>query len=86
MKWQKPARADAPALAGSRVSLELEIERLADLDLDGLRVAWRNVFAKIAPAHLPKHLLIRIIAYRLQANASGDVDRKVRQMLGRLLE
>ena len=86
MKWQKPARPDAPASGGSRGDLSLEIERLADLDLDGLRIAWRNVFAKMAPAHLPKHLLIRIIAYRLQANASGDVDRKVRQMLNRLLE
>jgi hypothetical protein len=85
-KWQKPARADAPASASSRPGFSLEIERLGDLDLDGLRIAWRNVFAKMAPAHLPKHLLIRIIAYRLQACASGDVDRKVRQMLNRLLD
>jgi hypothetical protein len=85
IKWQKPARADAPALAGGQGGLSLEIERLAALDLDGLRIAWRNVFAKMAPAHLPKHLLIRIIAYRLQAIVSGDLDRKVQQMLDRVL-
>jgi hypothetical protein len=60
-----------------------EIARLGALDISGLRLAWRNIFAKTAPTHLPKHLLVRIISYRLQANAYGDLDRKVAQMLDR---
>jgi hypothetical protein len=60
-----------------------EIARLGALDIVGLRLAWRNIFAKTAPTHLPKHLLVRIISYRLQANAYGDLDRKVSQMLYR---
>jgi hypothetical protein len=60
-----------------------EIARLGALDNAGLRLAWRNIFVKTAPTHLPKHLLVRIISYRLQANAYGDLDRKVAQMLDR---
>lgn len=32
-------------------------------------------------AHLPRYLLVRIIAYRIQANAFGDLDRKTVQFL-----
>jgi hypothetical protein len=60
-----------------------EIARLSALDIVGLRLAWRNIFARTAPSHLPKHLLVRIISYRLQANAYGDLERKIVQMLDR---
>ena len=63
--------------------MKSEITRLSALDIVGLRLAWRNLFGKVAPSHLPKHLLVRIISYRLQANAYGDLDRKVSQMLDR---
>ena len=63
--------------------MKSEIARLSALDIVGLRLAWRNIFVKTAPTHLPKHLLVRIISYRLQANAYGDLDRKVAQMLDR---
>jgi hypothetical protein len=39
-----------------------EIARLGALNIVGLRLAWRNIFAKTAPSHLPKHLLVRIIS------------------------
>src|SRR5450755_2989159 len=83
MNRKKPGRTNAPALMGGHDGLSSELARLGHLDLDSLRLAWRNVFAKLAPAHLPKHLLVRIIAYRLQVIASGDLDRKVQQILGR---
>jgi hypothetical protein len=54
--------------------------KLANLGLDGLRLAWRNIFGKVVPAHLSNHLLLRIVlrivAYRLQANVYGDVERR----------
>jgi Protein of unknown function (DUF2924) len=37
----------------------------------GLRLQRRNVFGGAAPLHLPKPLVARIIAYRLQADAFG---------------
>ena len=55
-------------------SIEDEIAQLRDLDLRALRIRWRNAFGKPAPEHLTRHLLFRIIAYRLQADRLGDLD------------
>jgi hypothetical protein len=57
------------------------IANLATLDLAGLRLQWRNVFGGAAPLHLPKPLVARIIAYRLQADAFGDLPDTVRRAL-----
>jgi hypothetical protein len=64
--------------------LEEEIARLRDLDLPGLRARWRSVFRHQAPEHLPRHLLFRMIAYRLQAERLGDLDRETRRFLDRV--
>jgi hypothetical protein len=64
--------------------LEGEIARLRDLDLPGLRVRWRSVFRGPAPDHLPRHLLFRILAYRLQAERLGDLDGDTRRFLDRV--
>lgn len=58
-----------------------EIATLRDLDQDGLRRRWRMLSGKPAPLHLPRALLLRLIAYRLQANAFGDVDPAIRRLL-----
>jgi hypothetical protein len=55
-------------------SLEDEIAQLRDLDLKGLRVRWQGIFKRQAPSHLPRHLLFGVLAYRLQADALGDLD------------
>ena len=65
-------------------SLEGEIARLRDLDLDGLRARWRALTGRKAPPHLPKHLLLRVLAYRMQADALGDLDRATVRFLDRL--
>jgi DNA invertase Pin-like site-specific DNA recombinase len=57
------------------------VANLATLDLAGLRLQWRNVFSGTAPLHLPKPLLARILAYRLQADALGDLPDVVRRTL-----
>ena len=62
-------------------SLEIEIPRLRDLDLRGLRLRWQGVTGRSAPAHLPKHLLFAMLAYRIQADAFGDLDGGMVQML-----
>jgi len=64
-----------------RKDIEVEIARLRGLDLDGLRLAWRAMFGRTAAAHLSKHILLRILAYRLQAESFGDLSRSTIQIL-----
>ena len=64
-----------------RTQLEIEVAYLRNLDLDGLRLHWRTEFGRTAPNHLPKYLLFRLIAYRLQAQALGDVSRSTASFL-----
>ena len=44
---------------------------------------WRSVFRRRPPPHLPRHLLFRILAYRLQADRWGDLDDASRRLLDR---
>jgi Protein of unknown function (DUF2924) len=67
-----------------RGSLDNEIARLRDLDVGELRARWHTVFRRRAPPHLPRHLLFRILAYRLQADRLGDLDADSRRLLDRI--
>jgi hypothetical protein len=62
-------------------SLEIEIERLRDLDLKALRLRWQGVAGRSAPIHLQRHLLFALLAYRIQADAFGDLDAGMVQIL-----
>jgi Protein of unknown function (DUF2924) len=75
--------ADVPPTA---VGLEAELAELERLSLDELRLRWRNHWGRLAPAHLSRGLLHRVMAYRLQAEAFGDLDRKIIRMLDRLAD
>jgi hypothetical protein len=66
-----------------RETLDNEIARLRGLDLEELRARWHTVFRRRAPPHLPRHLLFRILAYRLQADRLGDLDPEMRRLLDR---
>src|ERR1700737_3750529 len=69
--------------ASTKMSVEDEIAHLRGLDLNGLRSRWHSVFQRQAPAHLTRHLLFAVIAYRIQADRLGDLDHKTRQVLDR---
>jgi hypothetical protein len=56
------------------VTLATTITGLTDLDADRLRLQWRNHLGGTPPAHLPRWLLARVLAYRLQAAALGAID------------
>ena len=57
------------------------IANLEGLDLNGLRHQWRAHLGGEAPAHLPRWLLIRVLAFRLQSDAFGDLDKSIRRIL-----
>jgi Protein of unknown function (DUF2924) len=65
--------------------VEDEIAHLRGLDLRGLHARWQSIFQRHAPAHLTRHLLVAVIAYRLQADHCGDLDHATKQMLDRTI-
>jgi hypothetical protein len=62
-------------------SIEIELAQLRDLDLKALRLRWQTVTGRAAPPHLPRHLLHAMLAYRIQADAFGDLDPASVQLL-----
>jgi Protein of unknown function (DUF2924) len=70
-------------------SVEDVIAGLADLDTQGLRLQWRNLLGGTPPAHLPRWLLLRVLAYQFQVAALCGPDkatlRVLRQPKGRTL-
>ena len=71
---QVPSLSEGEALDGLVASL-------SSLNMDQLRLQWRNHLGGIAPAHLPGWLLMRVLAYRIQAAAFGDLDRAILRRL-----
>jgi Protein of unknown function (DUF2924) len=69
--------------AADRKTLDIEIARLRHLDVRDLQARWHTVFRRRPPRHLPRHLLFRMLAYRLQADHLGDLDEEARQLLDR---
>jgi hypothetical protein len=67
-----------------RELLDNEIARLRGLDVGDLRARWHTVFRRAAPPHLPRHLLFRILAYRLQADKLGELNADTRRLLDRM--
>src|SRR5271166_5871294 len=67
--------------ASEREMLDALVASLSGLNLDRLRLQWRNQLGGIAPAHLPGWLLMRVLAYRIQAAAFGDLDRTILRRL-----
>jgi Protein of unknown function (DUF2924) len=66
-----------------QIALDVEIARLRDLDIAALRGCWHTMCGRRPPAHLLRHLLFRILAYRLQADRWGDLDDASRRLLDR---
>jgi hypothetical protein len=67
----------------SRATLGVEIARLRCLDASELQARWHTVFRRRPPSHLPRHILLRVLAYQLQANLLGDLDAGVISLLKR---
>jgi hypothetical protein len=74
-------RARIAAKAPETFSVEAEIARLRGLDTKVLRARWRTSFGQDAPAHVARHLLFAMLAYRLQAEAMGELDAETVRFL-----
>jgi hypothetical protein len=71
--------------ASTRRPIEDEIAHLRGLDLGGLRARWQSIFQRQPPTHLTRHLLLAVIAYRLQADRFGDLGHATKQVLDRAI-
>jgi hypothetical protein len=66
-----------------RKTLDAEIARLRDLDVGELRNRWHTILRRRPPPRLPRHLLFRVLTYRLQADQLGDLDGECQRLLDR---
>jgi hypothetical protein len=73
-----------PVRKPAKPTLEQEIAHLRDLDLHGLRARWKGMFRRQPSPQLPRHLLFAVLAYRLQAEALGDLDPATARLLSQV--
>src|SRR5579864_7045428 len=82
---RQAAKRPVAATPGASLPLDASIlsivANLGGLDLNGLRRQWRARLGGEAPAHLPRWLLMKVLAYRLQSDAFGDLDKSIRRIL-----
>ena len=76
------------ALPGTPVDatevLRTEIDSLTAHNLHELRSAWRQQLRSAPPRHLTRPLLLRLLAYKLQARVHGDLDTTTAAYLDRV--
>jgi hypothetical protein len=82
---RRPATRPTPLTPGGSLPLDASVlsivANLEGLDLDGLRRQWRAHLGGEPPAHLSRWLLMKVLAYRLQSDAFGDLDKSIRRIL-----
>ena len=67
--------------SAERGSLDDLVAGLIDLDANGLRLQWRNHLGGTPPAHLPRWLLLRVLASRIQAATLGGIDKETLRVI-----
>jgi Protein of unknown function (DUF2924) len=65
-------------------AIEAEVDRIRSLGIDALRARWRMLFGAVPPKGLSKDMIGRMIAYRIQEEAFGGLDRETVRLLDRL--
>ena len=75
------ASVEPASSASERETLDALVASFSRLDRDQLRLQWRNHLGGVAPAHLPNWLIMRVLAYRIQASAFGDLDTAILRRL-----
>jgi hypothetical protein len=62
-------------------AVEAEIDLIRSLGLDALRARWRATFGRTPPAGLTKDIMGRMLAWRIQEQAFGGLDRSTLKLL-----
>ena len=70
-----PAHAGADEAGSGTGDLAAEVAALGQLDAAALRRRWRALVGGAMPADLGRPLTLRVLAYKLQAQRLGDLDR-----------
>jgi len=65
-------------------AIEAEVDRIRSLGIDALRKRWAMVFGAAPPKALTKDLIGRMLAYRIQEEAFGGLNRVTAKLLDRL--
>jgi len=65
-------------------TIEAEVDKIKSLGIDALRARWRLMFGATPPKGLTKNILGHMIAYRIQEEAFGGLDRETVKLLERL--
>jgi hypothetical protein len=65
-------------------ALDAEVDHIRSLGIDALRKRWRMTFGALPPPGLTKDIIARMIAYRIQEEAFGGLDRDTVKLLDRL--
>jgi hypothetical protein len=66
--------------------IEAEIKQIQTLGIEALRKRWCAMFGAPPPKALSKHITARMIAYRIQEEAFGGLDRDTIKSLERLAQ
>jgi len=65
-------------------AIEAEVDQIRSLGIDALRARWHMLFGAVPPKGLTKDIIGRMIAYRIQKQAFGGLDRETLKLLDRL--
>jgi hypothetical protein len=65
-------------------AIEAEVDHVRSLGIVALRTRWRMMFGATPPVGLTKDIIARMIAYRIQEEAFGGLDRETIRLLDRL--
>ena len=67
-------------------TLSAELEALRALPKEALKERWEKLYGSPSPPHMSRKLLTYAIAYRMQEQALGGLDRATRRRLARAAE
>ena len=65
-------------------AIDAEVDHVRSLGIVALRTRWRAIFDVMPPAGLTKDIIARMIAFRIQEEAFGGVDKDSIKLLERL--
>ena len=68
-------------MRGSRTELEREVAQLADLPREALSERWREIYGVAPPRGIRNDLMIRAVAWHLQAKRLGGLSAETRRLL-----